>query len=71
VDDKLRILTAIKKIWKQQVTTVVVEQGHYARDRKLVAALPPADMSIERIGNMLNQRLKDFLPSQPVHKSRV
>jgi FMN phosphatase YigB (HAD superfamily) len=70
VDDKLRILTAIKKIWKQRVTTVFVKQGHYARDSKLVASLPAADMSIERIGDMLSCTLNDFYPSQIVRKSR-
>lgn len=62
VDDKLRILTAIKKVWKQRVTTVFVRQGHYARDSKLVASLPSADLSIERIGDMLDHTLKDFHP---------
>jgi hypothetical protein len=53
VDDKLRILTAIKKIWKQRVTTVFVRQGHYALDPKIVAACPPADHTIERIGDLM------------------
>ena len=70
VDDKLRILTAIKKIWKQKVTTVFVKQGHYARDSKLVASLPPADVSIERIGDMLDCSLKDFHPAEVMHKPR-
>jgi len=30
VDDKLRVLTAVKKIWGRRVTTVFVRQGHYA-----------------------------------------
>lgn len=54
VDDKLRILTAIKKIWDQRVTTVFVRQGHYALDAEILAAYPPADASIERIGDLLN-----------------
>ena len=32
VDDKLRLLAAIKKIWRKRVTTVFVKQGHYAND---------------------------------------
>jgi hypothetical protein len=70
VDDKLRILTAVKKIWKQRVTTVFVKQGHYARDSKLVASLPPADVNIERIGDILTFKTKDFYPSQTIRKSR-
>lgn len=54
VDDKLRILTAIKKIWGARVTTVFPKQGHYAFDEKEIAKYPPADISIERIGDLLN-----------------
>lgn len=57
VDDKLRILQAIKQIWQSRVTTVFVRQGHYARDPKALAQYPPADVSIERIGDLVNQDL--------------
>src|SRR3569832_1173585 len=53
IDDKLRILTAIKKIWNERVTTVFVRQGHYALDEKIVNAYPPADATIEHIGDLL------------------
>ncbi len=53
VDDKLRILTAIKRIWGRRVTTVFPRQGHYAQDPKILAEYPPADMTIERIGDLL------------------
>jgi FMN phosphatase YigB (HAD superfamily) len=62
VDDKLRILAAIKKIWGSRVTTVFVRQGHYARDPKILAACPVADLSIERIGALLTCGLQDFAP---------
>jgi FMN phosphatase YigB (HAD superfamily) len=52
VDDKLRILTAIKKIWGSRVTTVFPRQGHYALDPKVIAAYPPADVMVERIGEL-------------------
>ena len=58
IDDKLRILTAIKKIWDQRVTTVFVRQGHYALDEKLVSSYPPADITIERIGDMLQTEIR-------------
>ena len=54
IDDKLRILTAVKKVWGRKVTTVFPRQGHYALDAKLVSSLPPADISIERIGDLLH-----------------
>jgi hypothetical protein len=53
VDDKLRILTAIKDIWKSRVTTVFVRQGHYAHDRQAIAKYPAADLTIERIGEFM------------------
>jgi FMN phosphatase YigB (HAD superfamily) len=53
VDDKLRILTAIKKTWNERVTTVFVRQGHYALDEKIISAYPRADLTIERIGDLL------------------
>jgi FMN phosphatase YigB (HAD superfamily) len=57
VDDKLRILDAVKKIWKARVTTVFVKQGHYADDPKVLAQYPPADVSIGRIGELLDYNL--------------
>jgi len=49
IDDKLRILDAMKKIWGAKVTTVFVRQGHYALDPAQVAAYPPADLTVEHI----------------------
>jgi hypothetical protein len=60
VDDKVRILTAVKKIWGSRVTTVFVRQGHYALDRKLVAKYPPADLTIESIGDFLKCEVSEF-----------
>jgi FMN phosphatase YigB (HAD superfamily) len=57
VDDKLRILHAIKQIWKARVTTVFVRQGHYAHDPKALAEYPLADINIDRIGNLLEHNL--------------
>lgn len=54
VDDKLRILSAIKKIWGARVTTVFARQGHYALDEKEISKYPPADLTVERIGDLLN-----------------
>ncbi len=54
VDDKLRILTAVKQIWGDRVTTVFVRQGHYALDPKVVSQYPVADRTVERIGDLLN-----------------
>jgi hypothetical protein len=53
IDDKLRILTAVKKIWGERVTTVFVKQGHYATDTAALAGFPAADMEIERIADLV------------------
>ena len=52
VDDKPRILAAMKATWGDQVTTVFVRQGHYATDAKVLAELPPADITLEAIGEL-------------------
>jgi len=54
VDDKLRILAAVKRFWEERVTTVFARQGSYALDLQTVGALPPADFTIERIGDLLS-----------------
>ena len=65
VDDKLRILTAIKKIWGARVTTVFPRQGHYARDPQILATYPPADATIGRIGELLEYDLSVLLHRNP------
>jgi len=61
VDDKLRILTAVKKIWGSRLTTVFPRQGHYAEDPRELAAYPPADVTIDRIGDLLRYDLPALL----------
>jgi len=58
IDDKVRILTAIKKIWGAKVTTVFPRQGHYALDRDEVAKYPAPDVTIERINDLLAMDLR-------------
>jgi len=53
IDDKLRILSAVKEVWGDRVTTIFPRQGHYALDPKEVAAYPPADITIETIADFL------------------
>jgi hypothetical protein len=61
IDDKLRILTAVKKIWGERVTTVFPKQGHYALDPKALAEYPPADIELGKIGDLLKCDLAAFL----------
>ena len=60
VDDKIRILDAIKRVWKSRVTTVFVRQGHYAHDAQALAKYPPADVNLECIGDLLKYDLNAF-----------
>jgi FMN phosphatase YigB (HAD superfamily) len=53
VDDKLAILTPAKRAWGARLTTVFPRQGQYAHDPQVLAAHPPADVTIERIGDLL------------------
>jgi len=64
VDDKLRILTAVKKIWGDRVSTIFPRQGQYAHDPKVVAACPPADLTVERIGDLLDYDFPALLAGQ-------
>ena len=48
VDDKLRILAAIKEAWSDRVTTVFPKQGKFANDPKVRASYPSADVTVDR-----------------------
>jgi len=61
VDDKPRILAAVKKSWGDRVTSVLPRQGKFANDPRLVGAHPPADLTIECIGDLLDYALRDLL----------
>ena len=61
IDDKLRILSAVKKFWGDNVTTVFPKQGHYALDPKTLAEYPPADIELASIGDLINYDLSSFL----------
>ena len=64
VDDKLRILSAMKKTMQHRLTTVFPRQGHYALDPAIIAACPAADLSLERIGDLLDVDIRVVVPTQ-------
>jgi FMN phosphatase YigB (HAD superfamily) len=75
VDDKLRILSAVKQIWGERVTTVFPRQGTYAHDPKVLGAFPPADVTIEHIGELLDfdlprLRTESRLPAKTLRATR-
>ncbi|MGH6848838.1 MAG: HAD family hydrolase [Methylocella sp.] len=61
IDDKLRILNAIKKVWGERVTTIFVRQGHYARDPQNLAGCQPADIQLDHISDLNNYALAAFV----------
>jgi len=61
VDDKVRLLAAIKEYWGARVTTVFPRQGHYALDAALVAQYPKPDITLERIGELQRYSLEAML----------
>lgn len=54
IDDKLRVLAAMKNAWGERLTTVFPRQGHYALDPANIAAYAPADVTVESIGDLIN-----------------
>jgi FMN phosphatase YigB (HAD superfamily) len=61
VDDKLRILAAMRRSWGDRVTTVFPRQGHYALDQRNLDAYPQPQITVERIGDLMNYDLAAFL----------
>ena len=70
VDDKLRILAAMKNVWGDRLTTVFPRQGHYALDPKNIAAYPQADMTIERIGELFDFESPTLLGTVKVDRTQ-
>jgi FMN phosphatase YigB (HAD superfamily) len=61
VDDKVRILAAVKAAWGDRVTTVWPRQGHYAHDADDVARYPAPDVTLERVGDLVEIGLGGLL----------
>jgi FMN phosphatase YigB (HAD superfamily) len=64
VDDKLRILTAVKQVWADRVTTVFPKQGHYALDPRVLVDYPAADVALDAVGELLNHGLDTLWAAQ-------
>lgn len=65
VDDKLRILNAVKKVWGERVTTIFLRQGHYARDPQILSGCQPADIQLDHLSDLTNYALAAFM-SKPL-----
>ena len=67
VDDKPRILTAVKKVWGDRVTTILPRQGQFARAPD-AASYPAADLTVERIGDLVAYDLPALPATRPSTK---
>jgi FMN phosphatase YigB (HAD superfamily) len=65
VDDKPRILAAVKDAWGDRVTTVFPRQGQYAQDAKAVASFAAPDITVDRIGDLLGCDLSSLTAATP------
>jgi len=66
IDDKPRLLAAMKRALGEKLTTTFVHQGHYAAESADTVIDPPPDLEIERIGDLLDHDLPDFIAASPV-----
>jgi len=64
IEDKLRVLDALKQHWRERLTTVFVRQGHYAHDPDEVAKYPPAQIALDGIGDLTGLDERDFLKAE-------
>jgi hypothetical protein len=71
IDDKPRILAAVKQFWGERVTTIFVRQGTYAHDPKVFDVFPAADMTIESIADLLDHKLMRSWLTSPVSVSSL
>ena len=60
IDDKLRILAAVKKAWGPRLTTVFPRQGRYAHAPD-VSSYPAPDLSVDRIAQLVDFNLAGLL----------
>jgi hypothetical protein len=70
VDDKVRILAAVKERWGGKVTTVWPRQGHYALDVADVAKYPVPDVTLERIGDLVEHHIDDLVAAARARTTR-
>jgi hypothetical protein len=54
----------VKQAWGDKVTTVFPRQGQYADDPTILAKCPPADLTVQRIGDLLDYDLPALVAGQ-------
>ena len=61
IDDKLRILDSMKKIWADRLTTIFAQQGHYATDPQILAQYAHGDLQLASIGDLVRYKFADLV----------
>jgi FMN phosphatase YigB (HAD superfamily) len=61
IDDKLRILDAMKRAWGDRMTTIFAQQGRYAVDPDILARYPHGDVQLARIGDLVRHDFADLV----------
>jgi hypothetical protein len=61
IDDKLRILDTMKKIWGPRLTTVFPRQGHYATDPEILAKYPHGEIQLNRIADLVEHDFSNYV----------
>lgn len=61
IDDKLRVLDAMKRFWGDRLTTVFARQGRYAADPEALAKYPHGDVQLGRIGDLRRYEISDLV----------
>ena len=61
IDDKLRILDAMKRIWGERLTAIFVRQGHYATDPEILAQYPHGEIQLNRIADLVEHDFSDYV----------
>ncbi len=62
VDDKPRVLAAIKTALGAKVTTIFIRQGHYATQTGVDALQPPPDLHFDHIADLRTLTLEQLQP---------
>jgi hypothetical protein len=69
VDDKPRILAAVKKAWGDRLTTILPRQGQFALAPD-AASYPAADVTVQRIGDLVDYDLPSLFAGNQTKVTR-
>jgi FMN phosphatase YigB (HAD superfamily) len=69
IDDKPRILAAVKKAWSDRVTTILPRQGQFALAPD-APSFPAADLTVERIGDLVDYDLPSLFAANQTKMTR-